>query len=147
MPDATRDRPHDLVSLLDVDNTLLDNDAVARDLRSHLETHLGREASDRYWAIFETLRTEIGYADYLGAIQRYRVEHPPDPRVLAASLFLVPYRFRDRLYAGALDLVTTLRQLGPVVIFSAGDAVFQPRKVSRSGLWAAVDGHVLIYIH
>ena len=134
------------VFLVDVDNTLLDNDTVTRDLRQHLESRFGVDSSNQYWAIFERLRTEIGYADYLGALQRYRLEHPDEP-MLEASLFLIDYPFADRLYPRALDVIAALRTLGPVVIFSDGDAVFQPRKVERSGLWQAVEGRVLIYIH
>ena len=135
-----------LVSLVDVDNTLLDNDTVSNDLREHLETRFGPASSARYWEIFEQIRAEIGYADYLGALQRYRIQHPEEP-LLEASLFLIDYPFADRLYPRALDVIAHLRQRGPVVIFSDGDAVFQPRKVWRSGLWEAVDGQVLIYIH
>ena len=139
--------PHECVSLFDVDNTLLDNDTVSRDLRAHIDRSLGREACERYWAIFEELRGELGYADYLGALQRYRVERPDEPKLLETSLYLVDYPFRDRLFADARDVLAHFRQWGPVVIFSDGDAVFQPRKVLRSGLWDAVDGHVLIYVH
>ncbi|MEO8070083.1 MAG: HAD family hydrolase [Acidobacteriota bacterium] len=138
---------HAWVSLIDVDNTLIDNDKVAEDLRRHLEDRLGTEARNRYWEIFEDLRQEIGYADYLGAMQRYRLERPREPRLLETSLFLIDYPFASRLYAGALDVIARLTSMGPVVVFSDGDAVFQPRKVWRSGLWAAVDGHVLIYVH
>jgi len=137
----------DVAFLLDVDNTLLDNDAVEHDLRSHLEQAFGVERQARYWEIFETLRAELGYADYLGALQRYRVENQRDPHLLEISLFLVNYPFADRLYPGALDVVERLRGWGPTVILSDGDVVFQPRKVERSGLWEAVDGHVLIYVH
>jgi FMN phosphatase YigB (HAD superfamily) len=136
-----------VVFLLDVDNTLLDNDAVAADLRRHLVRECGRAAGDRYWVIFEDLRRELGYADYLGALQRYRLEHPHDMRLLKVSSFLVDYPFADRLYPGALDVVARLRRWGPTVLLSDGDVVFQPRKVERSGLQAAVGGHVLIYIH
>ena len=135
------------VFLLDVDNTLLDNDRVASDLRAYLSQEFGVERQERYWQIFETLRHELGYADYLGALQRYRLEQPGDPRFLEASLFLLDYPFADRLYPGALDLIEHLKTRGSVVILSDGDAVFQPRKVSRSGLWHATDGQVLIYIH
>ena len=138
---------HSIVSLVDVDNTLLDNDAVSQDLRHHLERHLGASSRDRYWAIFEEIRSEIGYADYLGAMQRYRLERPDEPRLLEISLFLIDYPFAGRLFPHALDVLASLRRLGPVVIFSDGDAVFQPRKIARSGLWHAVDGHVLIYVH
>lgn len=138
---------HRCVCLVDVDNTLIDNDAVATDLRRHLDERLGRTACERYWAIFENLRAEIGYADYLGAMQRYRLEHPREPRLLESSLFLVDYPFPSRLYPGALETLASLSKLGPVVIFSDGDAVFQPRKVARSGLWDAVAGNVLIYVH
>jgi len=139
--------PHDLVFLLDVDNTLLDNDRVERDLRRHLEEAFGTERQARYWEIFERLRTELGYADYLGALQRYRVENLRDPHLLGISLFLVNYPFAERLYPGALDVIRRLRAWGPTVILSDGDVVFQPRKVERSGLWDAVEGNVLIYIH
>jgi FMN phosphatase YigB (HAD superfamily) len=136
-----------LIFLLDVDNTLLDNDRIEKDLSNHLTRTFGREACDRYWGILEQLRQELGYADFLGALQRYRVERLHDPNILGMSSFLVDYPFADRLYPDSLDLVTRLRSRWPVVIFSDGDAVFQPRKVERSGLRQAVDGRVLIYIH
>jgi FMN phosphatase YigB (HAD superfamily) len=136
-----------LVFLLDVDNTLLDNDAVMADLRAHLTKAFGAASEQRYWEIFETCRAELGYADYLGALQRYRVEHPRHPQLLRVSLFLLDYPFSKRLFPGALDVIATLKQRGRVVILSDGDVVFQPRKVERSGLWSAVDGNVLIYIH
>jgi len=145
--DRTLSQQRDVAFLLDVDNTLLDNDAVERDLRRHLEQAFGVERQARYWEIFEDLRAELGYADYLGALQRYRVEHLRDPHLLEISLFLVNYPFADRLYPGALDVVERLRGWGPTVILSDGDVVFQPRKVERSGLWEAVEGHVLIYVH
>ncbi len=137
----------DLVFLLDVDNTLLDNDAVQRDLREHLAEEFGGAARDRYFAILEQLRGELGYVDYLGALERYRLEHEHDPRVLRLSSWLVDYPFADRLYPGALDVVARFREWAPTVVFSDGDAVFQPRKVDRSGLWRAVAGEVLIYVH
>ena len=139
--------PHEIVYLLDVDNTLLDNDAVTEDLRRHLRSAFGDECQRRYWDLFEELRRELGYADYLGALQRYRMEHPRDPELLTVSLFLLQYPFAERLYPHALDVVAELRRRGPAVVLSDGDVVFQPRKVERSGLWAAVDGNVLIYIH
>ena len=136
-----------VISLVDVDNTLLDNDHVAADLRRHLERQVGHERQERYWAIFEELRADLGYADYLGALQRYRVEHPRDPHLLTVSAFLVDYPFANRLYPGSLDVLEHLRAWGPAVIYSDGDAVFQPRKIERSGLREAVDGNVLVYIH
>ena len=138
---------HPVVFLLNVDNTLLDNDQVERDLKGYLEREFGAESQRRYTAIFEELRAELGYADYLGALQRYRIEQPHEPRLLAVSSFLVDYPFAERLYPGALQVVAHLRRWGPAVILSDGDVVFQPRKVERSGLWRAVNGDVLIYIH
>ncbi len=135
------------VYLLDVDNTLLDNDAVAADLREYLTRAFGEASQQRYWRIFEQLRSELGYADYLGALQQFRLEHPVDPQVLGISRYLIDYPFADRLYPGALDLIARLGTSGTPVILSDGDAVFQPRKIDRSGLWAAVDGRVLVYIH
>ena len=137
----------DVVFLFDVDNTLVDNDAVERDLRRHLEAAFGVECQRLYWEIFEELRAELGYADYLGALQRYRVANLTDPHLLGVSLFLVDYPFADRLYPGALEVVARLRAWGAPVILSDGDVVFQPRKVERAGLWRAVEGRVLIYIH
>jgi FMN phosphatase YigB (HAD superfamily) len=137
----------DVAYLVDVDNTLLDNDTVIEDLRRHFRDAFGVEREQRYWELFEGLRRELGYADYLGALQRYRVERPREPRLLQISLFLLHYPFADRLYPRALDVVAHLRRSGPVVVLSDGDVVFQPRKVERSGLWGAVDGKVLIYIH
>jgi len=138
---------HDVVFLFDVDNTLLDNDRVTADLKRHLTQAFGPERAQWYWEMFEELRGELGYADYLGALQRFRVEHPRDPNLLAASTYLVNYPFANRLYPGSLDVLDHCRQWGPVAILSDGDVVFQPRKVERSGLWDAVDGNVLIYIH
>jgi len=137
----------DVVFLLDCDNTLLDNDRVQDDLRGHLEREFGVASRDRYWAIFEALRAELGYADYLGALQRYRLGDMHDPRLLLMSSFLVDYPFADRLYPGAFDAIAHLRRFGLPVILSDGDVVFQPLKIQRSGLWDAVDGRVLIYIH
>ncbi len=136
-----------VVFLVDVDNTLLDNDRVLDDLRQHVQQELGTACWDRYWAILMALWDELGYRDYLGALQRYRVEHPHDMHLLALPAFLADYPFADRLYPGALDVLARLRTWGPTVILSDGDVVFQPRKVQRSGIWRAVDGHVLIYIH
>lgn len=139
--------PSELVFLFDVDNTLLDNDRIEKDLRHHLESEFGAEARDRYFAVFEALRTELGYADYLGALQRYRLENLCDVRLLMMSSFLVDYPFANRLYPGSLDALEHVQNWGPTVVLSDGDVVFQPRKVQRSGLWEAVDGRVLIYIH
>ena len=138
---------HDVVFLFDVDNTLLDNDRVTADLRRHLAGAFGEDCAEWYWKAFEELRSELGYADYLGALQRFRVEHPRDPNLLGVSTWLVNYPFANRLYPGSLDAVERCKERGPVVILSDGDVVFQPRKVERSGLWDAVDGNVLIYIH
>jgi FMN phosphatase YigB (HAD superfamily) len=137
----------DTVFLLDVDNTLLDNDAVIADLRRHLVGVFGPECDRRYWEIFEQLRADLGYADYLGALQRYRVEQPREMQVLQISLFLLHYPFATRVYPGALDVINDLRARGRTAILSDGDVVFQPRKIERSGLWAAVEGEVLVYIH
>ena len=143
----TRTLPGEVVFLFDVDNTLLDNERVLDDLRNHLEREFGAEIRDRYFAIMEELYAELGYADYLGALQRYRLEDMCDPRLLMMSSFLVDYPFANRLYPGSLAALTHVRPWGTTVILSDGDVVFQPRKVQRSGLWEAVEGRVLIYIH
>src|SRR6266496_874868 len=142
-PDAKRGT----VFLFDVDNTLLDNDRVAEDLKRHLASKVGEASEQRYWEIFERLRTELGYADYLGALQRYRVERPRDPKLLEVSYFMVNYPFANRLYPESLDAVDYARRMGRAVILSDGDVVFQPRKVDRSGLYETFQGHVLIYVH
>ena len=136
-----------LLFLFDVDNTLLDNDRIAADLREYLTGEVGRGRQEQYWRIFEDLRAELGYADYLGALQRYRIQHPREPHLLAISSYLVNYPFADRLFPGALDVLKHVRAFGPTVILSDGDVVFQPLKVERSGLFEAVEGRVLIYIH
>lgn len=136
-----------VVFLFDVDNTLLDNDLVQQDLSDHLLGHYGQPARDRYWALFEELRASLGYADYLGALQRYRLEDLHNPRVLRIANWLMDYPFADRLYPRALDVVDHFRAKGPVVILSDGDAAFQPRKIERSGLWSAFADNVLIYVH
>ena len=136
-----------LVFLFDVDNTLLDNDRVTADLRKYMEKEVGSERSDRYWEIFENLRAELGYADYLGSLQRYRMEHPYDSHLLAVSTYLVNYPFANRLFPNSLDVIEHCRTLGRVVIMTDGDVVFQPRKIERSGLFEAVEGNILIYVN
>jgi FMN phosphatase YigB (HAD superfamily) len=138
---------HPVVFLIDVDNTLLDNDRVQNDLKNHLESAYGRVAREHYWRILENLFTELGYRDYLGALQRYRNEHPREVELLAMSSFLIDYPFADRLFPAALDVLKWLAGFGPTVILSDGDVVFQPHKVERAGLAEAVAGRVLIYIH
>jgi FMN phosphatase YigB (HAD superfamily) len=136
-----------VVFLVDVDNTLLDNDHIQADLKEHLEREFGARARDRYWAILEELFTDLGYRDYLGALQRFRVEHPHEVRLLLMSSYLVDYPFAKRLYPRALDVLERLGRWGQTVILSDGDVVFQPRKVERAGIAAVVAGRVLIYIH
>lgn len=136
-----------IVFLFDVDNTLLDNDKVSDDLRRHLTREVGAERQERYWAIFEELRQQLGYADYLGALQRYRVENPHDSHLLAVSYYLIDYPFANRLFPGSIDAVEHTAAMGTPVILSDGDVVFQPRKVRRSGLFEAFEGRALIYIH
>ena len=138
---------HPVVFLVDVDNTLLDNDGVQQDLKDHLERTYGHNARDRYWRILEDLFAELGYRDYLGALQRFRAEHPLEVELLSMSDYLIDYPFADRLFPSALELLNRLKSFAPTVILSDGDVVFQPRKVERAGLSAAVDGRVLIYIH
>ena len=125
---------HRIVFLVDVDNTLLDNDRIQQDIKTHLAQEYGAACRDRYWAILEDLFTELGYRDYLGALQRYRVEHPQDMHLLSMSSFLVDYPFADRLYPGALDVLALLRGWGPTVLLTDGDVVFQPRKVDRKSV-------------
>jgi FMN phosphatase YigB (HAD superfamily) len=139
--------PAPVVFLFDVDNTLLDNDAVQNDLSAHLEEEVGLASRERYWQIFEELRTQLGYADYLGALQRYRVEHQDDLQLFKISFFLLGYPFAERLYPEALTVLARCAQRGPTVLLSDGDVVFQPRKIQRAGLWDAVEGRVLIYLH
>jgi polyphosphate glucokinase len=140
-------QPAPVVFLLDVDNTLLDNDRIIADLKRYLSQALGPERQQRYWKIFETRRRELGYADYLGALQRYRVENPVDPNYMQVSFYLLKYPFANRLYPGALDVIDHLGAWGPTVILSDGDVIFQPHKVRHAGLYEAVEGRVLIYIH
>ena len=135
------------VFLFDVDNTLLDNDCVIADLTKYLKREVGPERARCYWAIFERLRTRLGYADYLGALQRYRSEYPHDLGLLAISRFLINYPFANRLFPNSLDVIEHVKQWGAAVLLTDGDVVFQPRKVDRSGLYEAIDGHALIYVH
>ena len=142
-----RPQSADLVFLFDVDNTLLDNDHVTSDLKKHLDREVGQDRAQRYWAIFEQLRSDLGYADYLGALQRYRIEYPHELHLLTVSRFLITYPFANRLYPQSLDAIDHVKEWGTTAILSDGDVVFQPRKVDRSGLFQAVDGNVLIYVH
>ena len=141
-------KPYDpIVFLVDVDNTLLHNDGIQQDLKDHLERAFGLASRERYWRILEDLFVELGYRDYIGALQRYRVEHPREVELLSMSSFLMDYPFADQLYPAALEVLRRLNSLGPTVILSDGDVVFQPRKIEHAGLSDAVDGRVLIYIH
>lgn len=135
------------VFLFDVDNTLLDNDRVTQDLKAFMEREIGAKRNARYWEIFEELRAELGYADYLGSLQNYRVENPYDSHVLAVSTYLVNYHFANRLFPNSLDALEHCKKFGKVVILTDGDVVFQPRKIERSGLLEAVEKNILIYIH
>lgn len=141
----------DVVFLLDVDNTLLDGDRIVDDLRDHLRSAFGVACAQRYWAIFDAMRQELGYVDYLGALQRYRLDieqgSADEQRLLTMSSFLIDYPFADRLYPRALEVITHLDRFGPTVILTDGDVVFQPRKLQRSGLWDAVEGRALVYVH
>lgn len=139
--------PNSIVFLVDVDNTLLENDRIQNDLKRHIEREFGTECRDRFWTIQEELFNELGYRDYLGALQRFRVEHPYEPHLVTAANYLVDYPFANRLYPGALDVLEKLRTWGRTVILTDGDVVFQPRKVERSGIFETVEGHVLIYVH
>ncbi len=136
-----------IVFLFDVDNTLLDNDAVAADLRDYLMRTVGKERCERYWSIFEALRNLVGYADYLGALQKYREEYPRSMKVLAVSDFLINYPFQTRIFPKALDVLAAANAIGKAVILSDGDVVFQPHKIKRSGLYQAVNGDALVYVH
>src|SRR5436190_2029669 len=136
-----------IVFLVDVDDTLLDNDCIQADFKRHIEREFGARCRDQFWGIQEELFNQLGYPDYLGALQRFRIEHPYEPHLVTASNYLVDYPFANRLYPGALDVLERFRQWGQTVILTDGDMIFQPRKVQRSGIFEAVEGHVLIYIH
>jgi FMN phosphatase YigB (HAD superfamily) len=136
-----------LVFLVDVDDTLLENDRIQTDIKRHIKREFGAQCCDQFWKIQEELFNELGYRDYLGALQRFRIEHPYEPHLVTAANFLVDYPFANRLYPGALDVLERFREWGRTVILTDGDVVFQPRKVQRSGIFETVEGHVLIYIH
>jgi beta-phosphoglucomutase-like phosphatase (HAD superfamily) len=140
-------RPESIVFLVDVDNTLLDNDRIQTDIQVHFERQYGAQCRERYWMIQERLFADLGYRDYLGAVQTYHAEYPDDIRVLTMASYLIDYPFAERIYPGALAVLERLAGWGRTVILTDGDVVFQPRKVERAGLWRAVDGHLLIYIH
>jgi FMN phosphatase YigB (HAD superfamily) len=136
-----------IVFLVDVDDTLLENDRIQADLKKHIEREFGVQCRDQFWAIQEELFNQLGYRDYLETLQRFRIQHPYEPHLVTASNYLVDYPFANRLYPGALDVLERFRQWGQTVILTDGDMVFQPRKVQRSGIFETVHGHVLIYIH
>lgn len=137
----------DRIFLLDVDDTLLDNDRFTQDLGEHLENAFGADERARYWEIFGRRREALGLADYLGALQDFRAGLDDNPQLLGMSDFLLEYPFASRLYPQALEAIAHLRTLGLPVVLSDGDIVFQPRKIRRSGIWAAVESRVLIYLH
>ena len=147
MRDGRRAEQKKVVFLFDVDNTLLNNDQVTKDLEEHLQRQVGAPGAKRYWTMFEALRTRLGYADYLGALQQVRVEYPHDLRILTVSRFLINYPFANRLYPNSLDVIERAKNWGRAALLTDGDVVFQPRKVDRSGLFEAIEGNVLIYVH
>jgi FMN phosphatase YigB (HAD superfamily) len=147
MRSDTREDQKKVVFLFDVDNTLLNNDQVTKDLEEHLQRQVGTPGAKRYWTMFEALRGELGYADYLGALQRVRIEYPHDLRILTVSRFLIDYPFANRLYPNSLDVIERAKNWGRAALLTDGDVVFQPRKVDRSGLYEAVEGNVLVYVH
>jgi len=137
----------DVVFLLDVDNTLLDNDRFGADLSDRLEQGFGRAGRERYWAIFTGLRERLGLADYLGSLQSFRSGLDDDPHLLRMSEYLLEYPFSALVYPQALAAIEHLRAFGRPAVLSDGDVVFQPRKIQRAGIWDAVGGRVLIYLH
>lgn len=139
--------PSSIVFLFDVDNTLLDNDRVHADLDRHVARLFGADAAKTYWEIYEELRGKLGYADYLGAIQRFRLECDDEVRAQDLAAFLLDYPFAERLYPGALEAIAHLSRFGECVVLSDGDVVLQPRKIEASGIGSAVAGRVLIYVH
>ena len=136
-----------IVFLIDVDNTLLDNDRFAADLTARLDHDFGKAERERYWSIYRQQRDKVSYADYLGTLQKFRVGSDNEPALLQMSAYLLDYPFGERLYPRARDAIQHLNAIGTTVILSDGDIVFQPRKIQRSGLWDAVDGRVLVYLH
>jgi FMN phosphatase YigB (HAD superfamily) len=136
-----------VVFLLDVDNTLLDNDHFAVELSERLDQGFSRAGRDRYWEIFEQRRTRLGYADYLGTLEEFRAGRVAEPTLSQMSSYLLDYRFAHLLYPQALEALARLRTLGRVVVLTDGDVVFQPHKIKRSGIWDAVSGEVLICPH
>lgn len=136
-----------IVFLFDVDNTLLDTDRVRSDLRDFLVRQIGAEEEEHYFDIFERLRGELGYADYLGALQEYRVSRPHHTEIIHVSLYLLNYHFANRLFPRSLDAVEHARRQGTIAILSDGDVVFQPHKIENAGLWETFKGNVLLFIH
>src|SRR5260370_34731915 len=137
----------EIVFLFDVDNTLFDNDRLQDDLRRHLQRACGEGANARYWAIFEQLRDELGYADYLGALERLRLEDAHNPALFRIAEWLLDYPFADRLYPHALDVLGPVRRSGPQVVLFHCHAVFRARQIFRSGLWEAFERHGTVFVH
>jgi FMN phosphatase YigB (HAD superfamily) len=136
-----------LVVLLDVDNTLLDNDRFAVDLSAYLLKQFGADGRDRYWRLFAQRRDDLGYADYLGAVQAFRGGYDDDRDRLGLSAFVLDYPFAERLYPRALEVLAHLRACAPTVIFTEGDLVFQPRKLRSAGIWDAAGGQAIVCLH
>ncbi len=135
----------DMVFLFDVDNTLLDHDRVKQDLGALLDSRIFDGASEHYWSAYEAIRAETGQADFLASFQRCWIDSECNPHWLPAADLMLDYPYSDRLYPGALHVLEHVSRFAMVAIVSDGDAVLQPRKIRRAGLWQAVDGRVLIY--
>jgi FMN phosphatase YigB (HAD superfamily) len=136
-----------VVYLIDVDNTLLDNDRFGAALGDHLDLTFGAAERGRYWTVFSERRARLGFADYLGSLEVFRDGLEDHPRLLHLAEFLLEYPFAELLYPDALATLAHLSTSGTPVLLSDGDIVFQPRKIRRAGLWDAVAGRVLVYLH
>jgi len=133
--------------LVDVDNTLFDNDRFAVELSAHLEKSFNVAERERYWSLHKKRWAEFGISDYLGTMQQFRQGLQNDPSLLQMSSFLLDFPFGDLLYPHALEVVKHMRSLGPASALSDGDMVFQPRKLQHSGIFDAFHGNALIYEH
>ena len=136
-----------IIFLVDVDDTLLNGDCIQTDFKQHMEREFGIQCRDRYWVIQEELFNELGYRDYLEALQRFRLEYPYEPHLVTAANFFVDYPFANRLYPGALNVLEHFRKWSKTVILTDGDMVLQPRKIQQSGIFEMVEGNVLVYVH
>jgi FMN phosphatase YigB (HAD superfamily) len=136
-----------LVFLLDVDNTLVDNDRVKKDIERAIASLVAVDRAARFWALYEEVRDEKGVVNFPETLRRFRRAFPNEPHAEDVDRSVLSIPFERYLYPRVFDVIARLWTLGDVTILSDGDRVYQPAKIALAGLLLATRGNVLVYEH